>query len=172
MWLNIYILFHENNNNNNFLKKPRFSHSNCLIEMTCCLSCSVIRTDYFYLSFFRLAWNSFTTFFWNLFNSNFFFFHLFRIDCQPWEFTCLCGQPRCITGDLVGNGNLDCADGSDEGKHNFFKVYAELILSCLFSFQFCCFITLFSGIFSLSLLSPSWEMLFYPIWVCLLKWES
>ena len=41
--------------NNNFLKKPRFSHSNCLIEMTCCLSRSVIRTDYFYLSFFRLA---------------------------------------------------------------------------------------------------------------------
>ncbi|XP_046643778.1 mucin-17-like isoform X4 [Daphnia pulicaria] len=36
-------------------------------------------------------------------------------DCQPWEFTCLCGQPRCISGDLVGNGNLDCADGSDEG---------------------------------------------------------
>ncbi|KAK4020739.1 hypothetical protein OUZ56_002690 [Daphnia magna] len=36
-------------------------------------------------------------------------------DCQPWEFTCLCGQPRCITGSLVGNGQLDCADGSDEG---------------------------------------------------------
>ena len=44
--------------------------------------------------------------------------HIFSIvaDCQPWEFECPCGSPRCISQSLVSNGVLDCADGADEGK--------------------------------------------------------